>query len=1543
MAGAVEAVNDLAETWFHVVGLMSLQALVVGLILLAVVRLLRQRSANLRYTLLLLVVAKFMVPPMLYLPAELLPTIDPVDAATPTTAATEPINTAQPEPYVSRDAAFVDAATSPANEPSLRSRLANAGFGQNPVADIPEPASTEAQPLPTVPTASPAPSLSWRSWLMLLHAAGCGVMLIGAVLAVVRLRGIVRRSVAAGGSIANTANVRVLVSGEISVPFSCGVFRRHVILPAEIQGRLTPEQLQAVVAHEVTHHRRGDLIANWVQVLTTIAWWFHPLLWIVNAKLRSVREECCDDRLLNDGEIDSDTYCETLLAVARSANTGRLPSLAVSMAQPQHPLGSRIKRIMNPDAPRAMRLAVWQIIALCVVAMFALPSLAGFKPTNTNPTQSEPVPQAGQDQPLTVISGTVKSHRGEPVAGAKLMLLISEGWDKSKIRQVGSSKSDGTFEILQPTNSFRFTPMTSFYVFAWKDGHGSAQRHSYRGRLPHEFELKLGEPAEARFQIVDPAGKPVAGATVTVADARLGNSFVRMPIDDDRNPMTVVSDANGIASLPGLKAEAVTGLQVKARGYGDQHFYISEPQQGQVRLQLKPIGRIAGHVTTRANVDLAQMRIRLATSTREPGQSISTYGTATVRPDKDGRFSVPAIAEGPLGGTIEVPADFKGAESLPRDLVVSRGTTTNLTVPVRSAVRIRRRLVVRGSGEPIAGVVGHLEAAGLKRRVVTDEDGWLNVWLAPNQHYHTVFDIPFDYLFQEIESNTSTVVGNEDATLPPIQLRAAKQITGVVIDSKGNPQSGVSVRADWEDPDATIGTMAVDGVNSKAVATTDRDGRFTLRRIHPQVNATLIAMKHNVRIADDVVVPQARTEAQIQTSPYKFVPLAGQIKGFEAIRDLKPKVRLYANFSATKSDRGRVFVSDVEVDESGAFKLPAHYPDEFAYRVAAFANHAEVATTAWIVPESDSASFAPAIVKMNLVGKNRAKSAPAKQSTKISRKPPQQLVATITDSDGKPVPNAQVVTWFRAQRQRLKTDSSGNLIVSDVPQSGTWIFIDANGFRFHGQFVKPGLKSPIKLVRVTEPDPRGTMRTLKPNVLPDGLLDRAHQMHADVLRECLKQGPPRFEKNRSLEFIARIDPVRATEFLPPTGRLASIRDAAAAHQDLTAALKKIKESEDPKRPRQLGMLLAAGKRLSTAQKQRIVSTAIELLEENAEDLTYWAILADQNGMATKSKQLLARALKVLPRPGESDRADFIIGSFARAYAATDHEKAQQLVSSIKDQEARHRYQRYLAQRLAAHQPNVATDILSDLNDDDKVALKVAAAMAGRDGTRARRIAYGINNPKFKAYALAWVANANPNATDAERLIEKAFDILIDEVNAGEKSDRSVQKALTTAVAMLPIVERVAPNRLRECFWKALSLRRNIAYGNTSRTLGPHGSEQANRFADSILAVALSRYDRSVAKQIAFDPEDETLDMPAKSASDLFNNGPYQLFLILAAIDPQAAVKAVEALPADTPTQLLVKLKACQQITRSLSSTPRELWQYVMDRHYYLSDPRHSIL
>jgi beta-lactamase regulating signal transducer with metallopeptidase domain len=81
----------------------------------------------------------------------------------------------------------------------------------------------------------------------------------------------------------------------VNVPAVIGFFRPIVLVPMRALTGLSEDQLEAVIAHELGHIKRFDVVVNFAQVLAETLLFFHPAVWWLNKRIRADREDCCDD------------------------------------------------------------------------------------------------------------------------------------------------------------------------------------------------------------------------------------------------------------------------------------------------------------------------------------------------------------------------------------------------------------------------------------------------------------------------------------------------------------------------------------------------------------------------------------------------------------------------------------------------------------------------------------------------------------------------------------------------------------------------------------------------------------------------------------------------------------------------------------------------------------------------------------------------------------------------------------------------------------------------------------------------------------------------------------------------------------------------------------------------------------------------------------------------------------------------------------------------------------------------------------------------
>jgi len=225
-----------------------------------------------------------------------------------------------------------------------------------------------AAPFTKAPAASVVPD-GTTNWLMVLIA----IWAAGTVLALLlwgkrwlELRALVLAARPLTSPLAISAPLQVLTSPAPVEPGLIGIFRPVLMLPDGIQARLTRQEMDAILAHELCHFRRRDNLTAAVHMLVESLFWFHPLVWWLGRRLMTERERACDEAVLAAGN-DPRAFAEAILNVCRFYLQGP-QALAASLSGAN--LRIRIETILANRPAR--RLGVAQKLGLSVIAALSL-------------------------------------------------------------------------------------------------------------------------------------------------------------------------------------------------------------------------------------------------------------------------------------------------------------------------------------------------------------------------------------------------------------------------------------------------------------------------------------------------------------------------------------------------------------------------------------------------------------------------------------------------------------------------------------------------------------------------------------------------------------------------------------------------------------------------------------------------------------------------------------------------------------------------------------------------------------------------------------------------------------------------------------------------------------------------------------------------------------------------------------------------------------------------------------------------------------------
>ena len=221
--------------------------------------------------------------------------------------------------------------------------------------------------------------------LLALWAAGAVFFLVRSLLQWYRIQRIAHDAVpmTAGREVESLRALERRMGFPTPLPLRCtesffepgifGVVRPVLLWPRAIGERLTDEQLQAVLAHELCHLRRRDNLAALFHLVVQTVFWFHPLAWWIGAQLISERERACDEEVIRRGS-EREAYAESILKTCQFFVESPLACVSGVTGSD---LKKRIEDIMTKDTvstPGALKRA---LLTAAAVGVFIAPVAVG--------------------------------------------------------------------------------------------------------------------------------------------------------------------------------------------------------------------------------------------------------------------------------------------------------------------------------------------------------------------------------------------------------------------------------------------------------------------------------------------------------------------------------------------------------------------------------------------------------------------------------------------------------------------------------------------------------------------------------------------------------------------------------------------------------------------------------------------------------------------------------------------------------------------------------------------------------------------------------------------------------------------------------------------------------------------------------------------------------------------------------------------------------------------------------------------------------------
>jgi len=174
----------------------------------------------------------------------------------------------------------------------------------------------------------------------------------------------------------------VYVSAAGAGPASVGLLRPKIVVPHDFAQRYTPDEQALVIAHEQTHIKRRDAIANLVAACFQCAFWFNPLVHLGVRRMRQDQELACDAAVMARHPQQRRMYAEALLKCHTRVGGAGLHC----HWQSPHPTKERIMNLQHA-LPGSLR----RVLGRCAVVLLAAGAFGATLGVRAEPAASAPM------------------------------------------------------------------------------------------------------------------------------------------------------------------------------------------------------------------------------------------------------------------------------------------------------------------------------------------------------------------------------------------------------------------------------------------------------------------------------------------------------------------------------------------------------------------------------------------------------------------------------------------------------------------------------------------------------------------------------------------------------------------------------------------------------------------------------------------------------------------------------------------------------------------------------------------------------------------------------------------------------------------------------------------------------------------------------------------------------------------------------------------------------------------------------------------------
>ena len=343
--------------------------------------------------------------------------------------------------------------------------------------------------------------------------------------------------------VAQIGDIRVIEIAGISGPFAFGLWRRYIALPIGFTRQYDPVERELALAHERSHHRSGDLWANFAGLAMLSLHWFNPVAWLAWRAFRFDQEAACDARVLRQRSAAERTAYARAIAKAATGHT-------LAFASPLNPkdkIVERLKIMKQKETSRGRKWLGGVLIGTGLVTVMAMTATVSYaiqpvpSPGAPEAPPAPPVPPTPPVPPAVPQAPTAPVAPDAPVVKDGVYIYTVKRGDNNIVLRLDGPTDQG--EIERRVSDAEARRVMAQGDRAMADGDRAmaagdramaiAERNRVeagnRARLvvvrtgsPEDYRIEMGRGQRIRIQTQDCEGKARSDAFMTQTETQGG-------------------------------------------------------------------------------------------------------------------------------------------------------------------------------------------------------------------------------------------------------------------------------------------------------------------------------------------------------------------------------------------------------------------------------------------------------------------------------------------------------------------------------------------------------------------------------------------------------------------------------------------------------------------------------------------------------------------------------------------------------------------------------------------------------------------------------------------------------------------------------------------------------------------------------------------------------------------------------------------------------------------------------------------------------------